>query len=185
MRDRKLEQSISFIRDFINLWQDFGNFLNLPPEREIASGDEEKFMSMKSAIAQRCQALQEMLEGGFPMEGKIVDILSQSPGLAQIISQPMHIKKLQNDWHSTYIGLNKVLGSLEAKRGRLLHISRFSLVFKSFVHHPLTVLVFLIAIIMFFYALIARFLTPEKISQLKEKVPFLSEQSKTDTGQNK
>lgn len=185
MRDKKLEKSISFLKDFINLWQDFGNFLNLSPEREIVSDDEEKFMSMKSAIAQRCQVLQEMLEGGFPMEGKIVDILSQSPSLKQVLTQPMHIKKLQNDWHSAYIGLNKILGSLEAKKDKLSHISGFSVGLKSFLRHPLTVLIFLIAIIMFFYALIARFITPEKISQLKQKIPFLSEESKTDTGQSK
>ena len=183
MRDKKIERNITLVQEFISLWEDLGKFLHLSPDREISTEDEQKFMEMKSTVARKCQVIQENLEGGFPMEGKILDILSQSPGLKQILTQPMHAKKLQNDWHTTYIGLNKVLGSLEAKKSELARVSRFAFSLHNFVRHPLTTLIFLIAIIMFFYTLLARFLTPEKITEWKEKIPFLSEEEAGDTEQ--
>ncbi|NOZ64776.1 MAG: hypothetical protein GXO71_07660 [Caldiserica bacterium] len=183
MRNKKIEWNINLVREFISQWQDFGNFLHLPPDRDISPEDEQKFMEMKSMIARRCQVLQESLEQGFLAESKILDILSQSPELKQILTQPMHAKKLQNDWHAAYISLNKLLGSLEAKKAELARVSRFGFSFRNFVRHPLTTLVFLIAVIMLFYALLASFLTPEKISALKDKIPFLSGESTGDTEQ--
>ncbi len=183
MRNKKIEWNINLVKEFIAQWQDFGNFLNLPPDREVSAEDEQKFMDMKSMIARRCQVLHESLEQGFMVEGKILDVLSQAPGLQQILTQPMHIKKLQNDWHAAYISLNKLLGGLEAKKAELARVSRFGFSFRNFVRHPLTTLIFLIAVIMLFYAFLASFLTPEKISALKDKLPFLSENAPGDTEQ--
>ncbi len=175
MRNRKLEKNIEKVKEFIKLWQDFEVFLNLSQEKEIGEEEERKFRELKSTLARQSESLQESLQGGFVVEGKIMDILSQSPNLAQIIKQPMHLKKLQNDWHSAFIALNKILGSLEAKKDELARISRLGFSFKRFVRHPLTTLIFLILVILLFYTFLARLITPERAKEWKSKLPFVSQ----------
>jgi len=179
MRDKKLERNIEGVKQFISMWQDFSAFLNLPPETEVSEEEEKKFMEIKSAIARKCQQLQEEIEEGFPVEGKIIDILSQSPTLGSILRQPMHLKKLQNDWHSAYISINKLLGSLEAKREALAKVSRVKMLFKKLLTSPLTSFIIMVLLTLFFYTILARLITPEKAEvwkeKLKEKLPFLSQ----------
>ncbi|GEM_PF-1216019 len=188
MRDKTLERYIILVREFIRLWEELGEFLHLKVEEKVPEEKEKRFMELKSEIARKSQVLSENLEGGFPVEAQIVDIISQSPSLAQIHSTTLQIKKLQNDWHTTLVALNKILGSLENKREELARVSALGVKFKRFLRHPLTTLIFLIVVIFILYGLASLFLPPPEVKEgegLGEKLKsFLARREliKVDTG---
>ncbi len=125
MRDRKVEADIVALKEFIQLWITFGNFLKQGGEK-LASIDTEKtqeFMESKSHLARKYESISGVLEKQYSPDNKISSILSQSVSLSNIADSDMQCRKLENDWHVSYILLNKRLGGLEGKRDELAKIS--------------------------------------------------------------
>ena len=125
MRDRKLEADIIALGEFIQLWVAFGDLLK-QGEEKLASkdaGKEQEFMESKSLLARKYESIIGILEGQYSPDNKISSILSQSVSLSNIAASDMQSRKLENDWHVSYIFLNKRLGGLEGQRKELAKIS--------------------------------------------------------------
>jgi len=125
VRDRKLEADIIALGEFIQLWVAFGDLLK-QGEDKLASkdaGKEQEFMESKSLLARKYESIIGILEGQYSPDNKISSILSQSVSLSNIAASDMQSRKLENDWHVSYIFLNKRLGGLEGQRKELAKIS--------------------------------------------------------------
>ncbi|MDO9463757.1 MAG: hypothetical protein Q7J67_00410 [bacterium] len=125
MRDRKLEADIIALKEFIRLWVAFGDLLKQGGENLASknAGKEQEFMESKSLLARKYESIIGILESQYSPDNKISSILSQSVSLSNIAASDMQSRKLGNDWHVSYIFLNKRLGGLEGKREELTKIS--------------------------------------------------------------
>ena len=122
MRNKKVESDIVDLKEFIQLWVAFGELLKQGGEN-LNAEKEQKFMEAKSLLARKYESISGVLESQYSPDNKISSILSQSVSLNNIASSDMQSRKLGNDWHVSYIFLNKRLGGLEGKREELAKIS--------------------------------------------------------------
>ena len=125
MRDRKVEADIVALKEFIQLWITFGDFLKQSREKSasIDAGKKQEFMESKSLLARKYESISSVIEKQYSPDNKISNILSQSVSLDNIAASDMQSRKLENDWHVSYIFLNKRLGGLEGKRDDLAKVS--------------------------------------------------------------
>ena len=125
MRDRKVEADIIALKEFIQLWITFGDFLKQSGEKlaSIDAGKKQEFMESKSLLARKYESISSVIEKQYSPDNKISNILSQSVSLDNIAASDMQSRKLENDWHVSYIFLNKRLGGLEGKRDDLAKVS--------------------------------------------------------------
>jgi len=125
MRDRKVEADIVALKEFIQLWITFGDFLKQSGEKlaSIDAGKKQEFMESKSLLARKYESISSVIEKQYSPDNKISNILSQSVSLDNIAASDMQSRKLENDWHVSYIFLNKRLGGLEGKRDDLAKVS--------------------------------------------------------------
>ncbi|MCK5595612.1 hypothetical protein KAI19_05485, partial [bacterium] len=86
------------------------------------------FMESKSHLARKYESISGVLEKQYSPDNKISSILSQSVSLSNLAASDMQSRKLENDWHVSYIFLNKRLGGLEGKRDDLAKISMLTTV---------------------------------------------------------
>ncbi len=130
MRDRKLEADIIALKEFIQMWITFGDFLKQGEEKSTSIGAEKKqgCMESKSHLARKYESISGVLEKQYSPDNKISSILSQSVSLSNLAASDMQSRKLENDWHVSYIFLNKRLGGLEGKRDDLAKISMLTTV---------------------------------------------------------
>ena len=125
MRDRKVEADIVALKEFIQLWITFGDFLKQSGEKSasIDAVKKQEFMESKSLLARKYESISSVLEKQYSPDNKISSILSQSVSLDSIAASDMQSRKLENDWHVSYIFLNKRLGGLEEQKEQLAKIS--------------------------------------------------------------
>lgn len=87
-------------------------------------------------------------------EDRTFDVISQVMSLRNISTlSPLQLEKLENDWHNSYITLNKILGSLENRKNNLAKINVFAQSCKRIFRNPffaLFLIMLLISIIYFF-----------------------------------
>ena len=125
MRDKGLELKIKWLKEFMQLWIKFHDMYKNAVSRDTISPEEEKaFLETKSLIARKYQALKDSLEIGSSYDDKTFDVISQVlslKGVAAISDLSLH--KIENDWHNSYIQLNKLLGELEGKQDALRKVS--------------------------------------------------------------
>ncbi|NOX97044.1 MAG: hypothetical protein GXO98_03080 [Nitrospirae bacterium] len=125
MRDKKLERKIETLREFIKEWIRFRDFLKgaLKDKNTSAEG-EKQFLEIKSLIARKYQGLTQDLGEDFLPDKRLMDIISHVVSLESMAgASDMQFRKVENDWHLTYIDLNKLLGNLESERDRIAHVS--------------------------------------------------------------
>ena len=125
MRNRKLEADIIALGEFIQLWVAFGDLLKQGGEKLTSkdAGKEQEFMKSKTLLARKYESIIGILESQYSPDNKISNILSQSVSLSNISDSDIQSRKLENDWHVSYIFLNKRLGGLEGQRKELAKIS--------------------------------------------------------------
>ena len=156
MRDKDLELKIKRVKEFMQLWIKFHDMYKSSISRDTISPEEEKtFLGTKSLIARKYQALRDLLGIDSSYDDRTFDVISQVlslKGVAAISDLGMH--KIENDWHNSYIQLNKLLGELEGKQDALRKVSRAGRFINKITHNPYFNLLLIIIIIFGIYFLI-------------------------------
>ncbi|MCK4262123.1 hypothetical protein KAU86_00095 [bacterium] len=131
MRNKKLERKIVLLKEFIDEWIRFRDFLKGDlKDSEVSAEEERKFLEIKSLIARKYQGLVQALGEEFSPDNRITEIISQAVSLEGLAgTSGMRFGKIENDWHQSYIRLNEFLGGLESQRDQIAKISRVSLIF--------------------------------------------------------
>lgn len=156
MIDRGLELKIKRLKEFMELWIKFHDMYKDAISRETISPQEEHaFLETKSIIARKYQALRDQLEISSSYEDKTFDVISQLLSLKSVAAiSDLSLHKIENDWHNSYILLNKLLGELEGKQEALRRVSRIGLFIKNLAANPIANLIFVIIIILAVYFLL-------------------------------
>jgi len=131
MRDKGLEENIEFLKKFIEEWVGFRDFLkDALKDKTVSAAEEKKFLEIKSQVARKYQGLSGSLGKEFIADGRLMDIISHAVSLESMAGNSgMQFRKIENDWHLSYIHLNELLGNLESERDRIAKVSRIKVVF--------------------------------------------------------
>jgi hypothetical protein len=150
MIDKELELKIKRLKEFMQLWVKFHDMYKKAISRETISPEEENiFLETKSLIARKYQALKDYLGIDPSYEDRTFDVISQLLSLKSVAAiSDLSLHKIENDWHNSYILLNKLLGELEGKQEVLRKVSKFGLILRKLSVNPFIHL--LLAIIMIF-----------------------------------
>lgn len=153
MIDRNLESKVKHLKDFMQLWLKFHDMYKSAINRETITPEEENaFLETKSLIARRYQALKDYLGMNSSYDDRTFDVISQILSLKSVAAtSDLSLHKIENDWHTSYIVLNKLLGELEGRQESLRKVSRTRLFLRSLATSPFINLVLLIIVILAIY----------------------------------
>ncbi|MBU4306002.1 MAG: hypothetical protein KJ893_10365 [Candidatus Omnitrophica bacterium] len=159
MIDKNLEAKIKLLNDFVVLWASFYELYKRATNQATFTEEEEKnFLELKSSLARKYQGLMDALGIKPTAEDRTFDVISQVMSLKSILMlSPLQMEKIENDWHSSYITLNKIMGSLENRKNELAKISAFNTFCRRVFANPFVALIFIILFISVIFYLVKNF----------------------------
>jgi hypothetical protein len=159
MIDKMLESRIKQVNDFIQLWASFYELYKRASSQQTFIDEEEKnFLELKSSLARKYQGLTDSLGIKPTAEDRTFDVIAQVMSLKSITTlSPLQMEKLENDWHHSYITLNKIMGSLENKKQELAKINVLGRGCKRLLMNPFFALMLIILVVSFIYYFIKNF----------------------------
>ncbi len=159
MIDKNLESRIKQLTEFVDMWKSFYELYKRASDQQNFTEDEEKnFLELKSSLARKYQALMDALGIKPTAEDRTFDVISQVMSLKSIsMLSPLQMEKLENDWHNSYITLNKILGSLENRKNDLAKINVFAQACKRIFTNPFFALFLIMMLISIIYFLAKNF----------------------------
>ncbi len=112
-----LENRIAVCREYAALWQRFFSyFAESLEDRQITEQMEAEFLQILSVLALNHYKFEELVGDQMPDAHKVLDVLGDAINLANIKSLPeAQFTKLQVEWHTLFISMNKALGKLILK----------------------------------------------------------------------
>lgn len=128
MNDPELDRRLENCRALLNAWQKFHAYLEAAAKQHpFTQKDESNFLKLKSQIAILHDSLLESLvEPTREMSAtaqSVINVVEQCILLRQVsrMSAP-EIKRMQIDWHESYLLLNETIGILEDRQASLAEI---------------------------------------------------------------
>lgn len=124
MIDPLTEKQYADCRELMELWRRFHDYFKLAVVgKEITPEKEHEFITIKSRIAMLHDSFMDCLEHDQNIGQNILGIVSRSITLKHIHRMSTaEIKKIELEWHESYLLLNETLGVLEDKRKRFAEI---------------------------------------------------------------
>ena len=168
MRDRNLEKNIRRIEAFVESWKQLSQFLDRGFKGDPFTAEEEAaFLELKSRIAQEYELLMVTLASEADRDDRPLRILNSVPSLSAFKGLPEGMsKKLATEWHSTYLGLQALLGRLRGRELQLRSVSTLRVGMGRVFTNPLVVLLVMVAASYGVYRFAEEWIP--KLSQLKE-----------------
>jgi hypothetical protein len=113
-----LEKRVSFIQEYIKLWrQFFETFAEGFEGRKIYKKDEEEFSRILNSLAHHHYRFTATVHPEMGGTGEIIKILCDAISLSHLKTlSEAQISKIQIEWHTLFIKMNKALGRWIAKR---------------------------------------------------------------------
>lgn len=127
MIDQGLERQLSDCRALLKLWTLFQTYFEAAIKGEgINPDNEKKFLDLKSRVAMLHDTFMESVEEGSQsaVGQGMLDNVIRSITLKHINRLPTaDIRKMQIEWHESYLLLNEVIGELEEKQASIAKIT--------------------------------------------------------------
>jgi hypothetical protein len=125
MIDPAVERQYSDSKELLALWRTFHDFFvmgikgeNISPEKEA------QFLEIKSRIAMLHDSFMDALSHDQNIGQEILNIITRAITLKHLSKQsPADGKKMEIEWHESYLLLNETIGTLEDKRAELGRIN--------------------------------------------------------------
>lgn len=147
MRDRILDKNIERLEAFVERWKQLMQFLERGfRETSFTPEDEAAFLELKSAIAQEHEALMVLLGNAVERDDKALRLLNSVPSLQSCHELPEGMaKKIEGEWHATFIALEALRGRLRGRQAQLRAVNSLAVALKRLGSHPLLLLLLLVA----------------------------------------
>ena len=102
------------VKDYTKLWSDFFRaFSEGLHERKIYESDEQSFFQIVSLCSLNYYRFEEMAGDYMKDSDKVLDVLSDTVSLSHLKAlSEAQFSKLEVDWHSLFIAMNKCLGKI-------------------------------------------------------------------------
>jgi len=116
----ELDRRVSMVREFMNDWLLFNQILSAYPSPGVNKAQlENQFLKVKSKLAREHNVLREAIQSDYAIDKNTMQIVATATNLESIYSQSeVAVKKIQGDWHRSFISINETLGQIEDKKAR-------------------------------------------------------------------
>jgi hypothetical protein len=117
MRNKKLDQLIDQMENYLECWKQFNNFLAMARAKKFSAEDDAQFLETKSVLVQELELILSSVEVGSPTKEEIHALVGNAPSLRYLSElQEGAARSLENQWHKIYIGWHAILGQLKVRR---------------------------------------------------------------------
>ena len=117
MSNRKLDQLIDQVDNYIECWKQFNNFVNLARGKKFGPEDENQFLEIKSILIQELELLLASIEVASPTREEIHALVADAPSLRSLSElNAGSLRNLEGQWHRIYIGWHAILGQLKVRQ---------------------------------------------------------------------
>ena len=115
-----MDRRVNMCREFMNDWLLFNQILSAYPSPGVNKAQlENQFLKIKSKLAREHNVLKDSLASDYAIDRNTMQIVSSSTNLESIYAQSeVSVKKLQGEWHKSFISINETLGQIEDKKAR-------------------------------------------------------------------
>ncbi|MFH1868556.1 MAG: hypothetical protein ABH843_06255 [Candidatus Omnitrophota bacterium] len=116
-----IKNDIEKAKEFIELWVKFDQICKAGMQKkEVTPEEEAAFLEAKSTLARKFQLIVDSVAIDGITVDRTYDVINEVHSLKNIPTLSEHaLRNLENNWHDTYISLNRLLGHLEAQQ---LHV---------------------------------------------------------------
>lgn len=142
MKDKQLEKNIQKLEAFLETWKQFNQYLQRAFRGEtFTDEDEDAFLDLKSTIAQEYETVMMALAPDVEKDEKALRILIDAPSLRSVrdASEGM-ARRVEAEWHSTFIKLQTALGRLKGKRIQLASVNAVGVALGRVLQNPIVIL---------------------------------------------
>ena len=117
MRNKKLDQLIDQMENYLECWKQFNHYLNVARAKKFGPEDDTQFLEIKSVIVQELELILSSVEVASPTKDEIHALVGNAPSLRYLgeMSEGA-LRTLENQWHKIYIGWHAILGQLKVRR---------------------------------------------------------------------
>lgn len=125
MVDPEVERQYADTKELLALWQEFYEYFEMAKKGEnLTPEKEEAFLDLKSKIAMLHDSFMDALTHDQNIGQNVLDIVTRSISLKHLNRQNIaDIKKMEIEWHESYLLLNETVAMLEEKRQQLATMS--------------------------------------------------------------
>ena len=117
MRNKKLDQLIQQMENYLECWKQFNHFLNLARGKKFGPEDDAQFLEVKSIIVQELELIFSSVEVSNPTKEEIHALVGNAPSLRYLSEMSEGaLRNLENQWHKIYIGWHAILGQLKVRQ---------------------------------------------------------------------
>ena len=127
MHNKKLDQLIVQLENYLECWKQFSHFINLARTKKFGNEDETQFLEVKSVIAQELEMVMSAIESGAPTKEEVHTLIANAPSIRYLSEMNEgSLRGVENQWHKVYIGWQSILGQLKVQQRDLEGKSMFS-----------------------------------------------------------
>lgn len=120
MRNKKLDQLIVQLENYLECWKQFNGFVTMARGKKFTAEDEEQFLEVKSIIVQELELITAAVECSSPSREEVHALLGLAPSLRYLSeSNEGNLRGLENHWHKVYVGFQAILGQLKVQQRKL------------------------------------------------------------------
>ncbi|MCX7019138.1 MAG: hypothetical protein NTY46_09155 [Candidatus Sumerlaeota bacterium] len=125
MVDPELERQYSDCKELMALWLEFHDFFVMGVKGDNITHDkEEQFLEIKSKIAMLHDSFIEAITHDQNIGQEVLNVVMRTITLKHLSRQNEADKrKMEIEWHESYLLLNETIGTLEDKRVELSHVN--------------------------------------------------------------
>jgi hypothetical protein len=130
MSNKKLDQLIDQMENYLECWKQFNNFVTMARSKKFSQEDDSHFLEIKSVLVQELEVLLASIEASSPTKEDIHALIGSAPSLRYLSEMNEGgVATLENQWHKIYIGWHAILGQLKVRRNEEESKSAFSAMF--------------------------------------------------------
>jgi len=131
MQNKKLDQLITQLENFLECWKQINYFINLARGKKFSAEDETQFLEIKSIIVQELELITAAIQCQSPSREDVHALIAGAPSLRYLgDSNEGSLRALENQWHKIYVGFQSILGQLKVKQREIEAQSFLGSIFK-------------------------------------------------------
>jgi hypothetical protein len=130
MRNKKLDQLIDQMENYLECWKQFNQFVTMGRSKKFNQEDDIQFLEIKSLIVQQLELILASVQVASPTKEEVHDLVANAPSLRYLSELSDNaLRNLENQWHRIYIGWHAILGQLKVKQREEDSASTFASLF--------------------------------------------------------
>ena len=130
MQNKKLDQLIDQMENYLECWKQFNSFVNLGRGKKYNQEDDTHFLEVKSVIVQELELILSAVEVTSPTKEEIHTLVGSAPSLRYLSEMSEGaLRNIENQWHRVYIGWHAILGQLKVKQRQEEAVTGFAAIF--------------------------------------------------------